>query len=489
MKSFSELKFLLKHSSVYGIGNMLSQLVAFILLPMYTRYLTPTDYGVMELAGVTIGVIGIVMGVGLSESISRFYFEFKDKKEQNRVISTSYAITVVVSLIALVIIFPFLSDLALLILDTKEYTKLLAISFVSLALGMVIDVGQLYLRVLQKSGTYITISLINLVVGVSLNILFIAVLETGVIGIFYAGLITKLVVGLPLTGYILKKVGFGFNYRLARDMLRYSIPLIPSHIAHAIVNYSDRYFIKFFLSLHDAGVYSIANKIGTALHMLVTSPFIMTFLPRRFELAEQGNAEEQLSIIYDYYMMVIVFIGLVLAVFSSEVIVYMTTPAFYAAADYIPLIVFTMVILGMRYHFEFGILYSKQTKYYMYINIVTSSTHVILNLFLIQLYGLWGALISSIVAVSLNTGLVYLVSQRLHNIPFDNIRSLKLLIVAVAVYGVAVYPVSSYSLVVIAYKLVIITIFPLIVFFTILNDEEKVKVRTLSATLSRSRLK
>ena len=75
-----ELKFLLKHSSVYGLGTIIAQAVGFLLLPFYTRYLTPTDYGVMSLVNITMDIIGIVAGLGVTTAMSRFYFDFGCKK-------------------------------------------------------------------------------------------------------------------------------------------------------------------------------------------------------------------------------------------------------------------------------------------------------------------------------------------------------------------------------------------------------------------------
>ena len=78
----NEIRFLLTHSSIYGLGTVVSRLVAFILLPLYTRYLTPTDYGVLETIDISSGIIGIVVTVGIARSLSRFYYEFDDEKKE-----------------------------------------------------------------------------------------------------------------------------------------------------------------------------------------------------------------------------------------------------------------------------------------------------------------------------------------------------------------------------------------------------------------------
>lgn len=86
-------------------------------------------------------------------------------------------------------------------------------------------------------------------------------MEYGVLGILYGNLFLMTLLVVPLTGIILYRVGLGFKWSLAKEMLRYSIFLLPAEIANTAINYSDRYFIKYYISIADAGIYGLANKI------------------------------------------------------------------------------------------------------------------------------------------------------------------------------------------------------------------------------------
>ena len=273
-----ELQFLLKHSSIYGVGNILSRAVSFLLLPLYTRYLTLQDYGMLELIDVTTNMMGIVIGVGISQAMSQFYHEGSGEKDRNRVVSTIYIIIAAISGTSLVLAGTQANLLAEWVLDSATYGHYFVVAFGSLLCGIVIDAGQIYLRLLYKSAMYVSISIASLVVGVFLNVLFVVYLDYGVLGVLYGNLFTKVLLAVPLTGIILFRVGFSFDWSLAKQMLRYSLFLLPAEITHVVVNYSDRYFIKHYVSIADAGLYGLANKIGTSIHYLVTSPFIMTFL-------------------------------------------------------------------------------------------------------------------------------------------------------------------------------------------------------------------
>ena len=96
-----ESKFLAKHTLIYSLGNFMQRIISLLLLPVYTRFLTPYDYGVKELVGLSTDVIGILLATAISGAIYRFYFEYKDVKDRNEVISSAVITIAVFGLIAL----------------------------------------------------------------------------------------------------------------------------------------------------------------------------------------------------------------------------------------------------------------------------------------------------------------------------------------------------------------------------------------------------
>ena len=87
LKLAKESKFLAKHTLIYSLGNFMQRIVSLLLLPVYTRFLTPHDYGVKELVALSTDVIGILLATAISGAIYRFYFEYKDVKEIKKVIA------------------------------------------------------------------------------------------------------------------------------------------------------------------------------------------------------------------------------------------------------------------------------------------------------------------------------------------------------------------------------------------------------------------
>ncbi len=483
--SGGQIKFLLKHSTIYGIGNLLSKIVSFLLLPFYTPYFTPAAYGVMELVDVTTGMIGLVVGIGVVEALSRFYYDEKEDAGRRLVVSTSYVLVIATAAVSALSLSLAADSIANLIVGSGEYAELFTISFISLAFGIVTDLSQVYFRLQHKSILYISVSMVDLVLGVSLNILFIAYLDYGIKGIFYSSMITRMLIGIPLATYVLRKVGIGFRWSLAKEMLAFSAPLIPSSIASTAVAYSDRYFLKYFLTLADIGIYGLGRKIGSMLHLMVTVPFLQVFLPRRFEIAHGADARAVFAKVFDYYLVTLLFFGLGLSVMADIVMIVMTTQAFYPAADLVPLVALTMVVLGLRYQFEFGILHSKQTRYYLYINISTACVHLILNFMLVGWLGMWGAMYASFLAQLFATCLVYIIGQRLYVIDFDLVKSAKVLALACGLFLLSRYTVSPHFSLQVIYKMALIASFPLaLVVFGLISRSDVMEAKSVFTSVA-----
>lgn len=432
-----EFKFLLKHSTIYGLATVLSQLVGFIMLPIYTRYLTPKDYGILQLIEISTFMLGMILTTGIAQTLSRFYYDHEEDHKRNKTVSTMYFTYCFISLIFSPLLYLSAPILSSKVLDSPVYTYYFYISFLSLILGGLLDIALTYLRITHKSGYFTIISVSRLVMLLSFNIYFIAFKGLGVLGILYSSLIANIFFQMILTVPILFKIKPRFSLRYSIEMLKFSLPLIPARLANTVVNQSDRYFIRYFISIADTGIYSLAQKLGTAIHLLVTCSFNAAFEPRRYEIVKRPDAKQTFNNIFVYHSVVLVVIGLGISVFVPEILKLMVTPEFYKAGQFVPLITFSMIVFGFRNHFEFGILWSKKTKYYTYINGLMAIINLGLNYVLICYLGLWGAVYSATLVIFIHTVLIYLFGKKDYTIKFDFLRVGKLIGLAFAFYGIS----------------------------------------------------
>ncbi|MFP4416730.1 MAG: lipopolysaccharide biosynthesis protein [Fibrobacterota bacterium] len=432
-----EFKFLLKHTSIYGIGAIVSQAASFMLLPVYTRYLSPSDYGIMSLVNISMELIGIVLGLGVSAAMARFYYDKDDEEKRKKVISTSYLLSFGFSAVGLILLFLSSEQLSLLIFDTRRYTNIFMVGSAAMVFELNVEIGLAYMRIKAASTRYVIVSFTRLLMLISFNILFVVVYKTGVIGIFYSSLITKATFSILLTVPILFTTGVAFSRQVAKEMMLFAYPLIFSNIPRVLVNQSDKFFINFYFTPLLTGLYTLAQRIGTSLHILMTAPFLASYLPHRFAIMKQDNAKEVYATVLRYYILTVGTAGLGLSIFARDIVRIMTDEKFHAASEFVPLYALGMIIFGIKYHFETGIMIRKKTKIITLINAIAGAVNIGLNFLLIARYKIWGALISLNASYLITVVLNYLFAQKMYPINFRMLHVFKVFGFAGLAYAAA----------------------------------------------------
>lgn len=454
----AELKVVSKHSSIYGLANILNRIVSFLLLPLYTQYLAPADYGTLDLLYFTTAFIGMILDMGITASLARFYFDSEEQSERNLAISSAfYGFGVGSSLLILVfvslsgylsdLVFRATSSLNFLILFlvkltgsaemplAHNYTGLLILSLVSLSLDIYINVAYNYLRIRQKSLKLTIVSVVRLAMQLTLNIFFIVVLGWGVAGILVSMVIANSVLVAYLIPNTIKEVGLKFSWPKLKSMITYGLPLIPSNILAYIVNVSDRFFVNAYVGLTETGLYTLGYRFGILVNEFVTSPFGQIWVPRRFEMFQKGDAERIFARIFTYFCAALFFIGLGISVATKEVIEIMSEKAYWDAHLVVPVIVLAYIVSSFQMHFNTGILYKKKTKYVLYINVVTAAANIGLNFWMISRWGMWGAAWATLICFVLKVAIVYVVGNRLVKIAIEWARVIKLTVIAAIMYA------------------------------------------------------
>lgn len=429
-----EAKVIVRHSIAYGLSNVLDKLVSFIMLPVYTRLLTPADYGIMELISMTTGIISLVVGMGLEAAVIRFYFDYKEEADKKMVISSAIVGYGAMIILLIAMILPFSRILAKLILDSDKYSSFFVIALLTLALNMILPIVFAYLRVQQKSIQYMVAKVAMTIVTLGMNIYFVVIAKMGVYGILLSSLVSFIIFTVIMVGWTLKKTGLNINYKVLKEMVIFGIPLIPSNISAFLVHSSDRYFVKAYADMTTTGLYSLGYKIGTLINQFVTSPFIQIWSPRRMEFFDQEGKEQIYARIFTYFCTLSLFVGLMISLLAKEVIHFMAPPDFWDAHKVVSIIVLSYIIFSFHYHFNVGIMMKKATRYIAYVNVSNGILNIILNFILIKRYTIWGAAIATLICFIVKVVLTYYYSNKLYKITMEWRRIAILFITAFAIY-------------------------------------------------------
>ncbi len=434
---YEELKTLIKHSSIYGVAEFLRKGIGFIMIPIYTRFLTPSDYGLLELLDLTLNIMAILLGLGIGSAVIRYYHNFDDIKDKQEVFTTALTFAFILSLMLLGVLELFSTSISDLVSGGRQYSKYFQIIFVCLVIQNVYLVPEDYLVAQKKSVVYSSLSIGVLVSSLSLNILFLIVFKMGVLGILISMLITKALNMLVVSAITVRDTRYSFSPTKLKEIVRFGVPLMPAAMGMFIIHFSDRFFIQKFCSLHDVGIYSLGYKFGMILSILVSAPIFRAWNSQRFEIARTNDAKEVFSKTFTYFSAIVIFAGLGISIFIKEVIFLIATSEYHGAAALVPLIVLSYIFYGVANFFTLGIMVTNRTRYLAYIQCTTAGVNILLNLLLISRYGVMGAALSTALSFLLLSVLTFLGSQKVYPVPFEYGRVSILFLLAGLIFGLS----------------------------------------------------
>ena len=479
----------LKHSFIYSIGVLLSKIIGFLMIPIYTRYLTTTDYGILELLDLTSSIVSIFISMRIGAAVIRFYYDFDNEQEKKQVIGTAY-ISIFFSAILLIVISELTSNkISYLLFDTQIYEKYFKIIFITTALTLISSIPDAYLIARKQSLFYTFMSLISLVSNLSFNIYFIVFLKLGVLGVLYGSLITRLWYCPSLSIYCIYKNKLFFSFPIFKSMIKFSLPLIPANVGTFILNYADRFILQKLATTAEVGIYALGYKFGYILPTLVMGPINMIWVPQMFELASKSD-KKTIEKMFTYIMLILIFCGLGLILLTKDAIRIMATPPFYPAYKVVSFVVLGYIFRGMASFFWDGIMIAKKTIYIGISVFVSALSNILLNILLIPQFRAMGAAYSTAISFFIMFVLIFYFCQRVYSIKCEWGRISKIAVVSLFIFFLNQWIVLHPVLLSFLFKTFLLTSFPFLLYLiNFYTNDELSRIQTFILSLTRVKTK
>lgn len=402
-----------RHGLVYAVGIMLSRVVGLIMLPVYTRYLSPAGYGVLQLIQMVLEVASIAAGSRLGAGIFRFYHKAETAEERRAVLSTALILLLTTYGLATGAMYVLAPGIAQATLGGVQNTALVRIAALGMACDGLLLVPIAYLRLLDRSTFYVTIMTGKLLLQVSLNVLFVVYQDLGAKGVLMSTLIANGLTGTGLAVYFVRQIGVRFSGRAARDLLRFGVPFVWTQVATFILTFGDRYFLGRVTDVGAVGLYGLAYTFGFLLAMIGEVPFSMVWEPVRFEIAKRADRDELYARSFIYFNLVVLTGAVCITLFVGDLLRVMAAPAFLPARDLVPIILIAYLLQSWTSMHDVGIQVRERTEFQTLANwmgaIVALAGYALL---IPRLYGL-GAAIATAASFAVREWAVYRFSQRL----------------------------------------------------------------------------
>lgn len=402
----------MKHAWIYSAAAVLGKIVGFIMLPFYAHILRDEGYAVIGMLDAGLALLASMLAYGVQGANIRLYHDQKDPQDKKAVISTGVLLVLGASGILVIPMMLFSRPITGLLLNNPDYNHLLIMALVAFVFQMGGQGAASWLLIQRKSVQFASINLFKLVIGLSLNILLILVLDMGLNGYFVSTLVTAILADNVFVLIALRNCGTRFDRTIARQIRDFLMPLVPGNLASFLSRHIERFLVKFQIDLSSVGVLEIAYRFPALIGLLITIPFQQSWNTRRYEIADQEGADGIIGQMLTFYLFLLTFMGLLMAVVIKPVIVILTPPEFHAAYRIARVEILTTILTGLYYQVSFGLLYAKHTKVLALIRGWTSAVKVVISYLLILWFGLAGAAWSAAVIALTSTVLGFILGRR-----------------------------------------------------------------------------
>ncbi len=467
----------------YTASSVISKLIAVALLPVYTRFLSPSDYGSAEVLLASVIVISIFVRFGIVEALMRFYYRFDTSQQQQAAVKASFTFLLISSTLGALVAAYFAGPLSELFLGQRE-TELMLITVFGFWVFTNYELLLSLFRLDERARDYFLTSLANVLLTVALTVWFVVVEEQGAKGLLLGNFIGSAVLYIVLVFVQHRRIGFSLNGALLKPMLRFGIPTMPAEISIFSMNFIDRFILARSVGLAEAGLYSIAVKFSQVVTVLVRA-FQLAWPPLAYSIRDDDEARGVYAVIVTYYVLICSWAVVGLALLSRWLLRLLVAEQFFDAYKAIPLVATGVTLYGLYLVLVVIMGRVGRTEYNFPVSGAATAVNIGLNLILIPAYGIVGAGVALVISYLVMLSLMYFVSQRYFSVPFQWLRLAHILGVAVALVAVGELFTPTSGAVGLLLRGALVAAFPVILYLTgFLHSKERERLVFLARKLT-----
>ena len=419
-------------SGIYSVAIVAQRMASLVMLPLFTRFLTPSEYGALEIMDLTLNIFGMLFGGNFCTAIFYHYFEAQTQEARNRVVSTTVFGAAMLGFTAAAVGWILAAPLSRLVFQTPIYAHFLRIMFVNFAFTLPLEACFYWLRALDRPVLFVSLSLCRLFLAVSLNVVFLVGLGMGLSGVVYGTALTAGSLSIGMGAYCISRTGIAMQFRLFRRLLRYTVPVSLAGIAMFAMHYFDRFILQRFTTLADIGIYSLAYKIGMMVSYLHSS-FQTYWTSQMYEVVRGKQGARVYASVFTYLVLFLSAVGLGLLVSAGPALRVFAGPAFQSAAFLVPWLVLAYVLRAAGDYFRSMFYIENTPATDARLNWLGAAVCVGADFALIPYFSVWGATAATVLTFIVVSSTAFRWASRLRSFELENARLGKIATAASAV--------------------------------------------------------
>ncbi len=464
------LKSFIKDSFSYSIPSFFSKGISVLLIPLYTRYLSPADYGVFDLFLVFMNIVNLTVAFEITQGVARFYIIENSIRDKILYASTAFWFAMASYLIFTSICIFFSSSLSFLILGNSDFHDIFEIGVVYIFVNGLLQLVQNQFRWQMSSINFMVNSILHVLFTSLISVVSIYYFNLGIKGLFL-GLLSGALIPLFIGYYQLRNTFiFSFEFEKLVSLLRFTSPLVPASVSVWAISYFDRILIQYFHGLNDVGIYGIGFRISSSILILLVG-FQTALTPLIYKHYEENNTPFQIASLFKTFLFFIFLSCLILISILPIGLKYLISSRF-LESEIVIIFLIPSVILSQLYIFFPGMSIRAKTKIILYINLFGSIINVLLNYLLVQQWSYAGAAIASLISQACILLAFIFYSQNFYFVPHE----WKKIILLTIVFFISYFFISFFSSSLVNLVFVKVFIISLFIYFSFwgyyFNDKE-----------------
>ena len=471
-----------KDSIIYGAGSAITRSLGFITLPLFTRYLTPEEYGVLAMLALLAMVAQPVFSLGLSAAMGLSYFEKDDQTSKSKVVRSVFSINVASASLLILLSWTFPVFLGAVVRLPAEYSFLVGLSLTGTALTILVTSFTQRVQFEKQARLYVLITMATALTSILVSVYTVVFLGWGIIGMVYGQLAGNLISFLAFSVAGLKGTVPAVSLRTIKDVLQVGLPLVPSFAFLFVLMHSNKYILEWQAGLGAVGTYSIGFNIGMVISIITGGiatawyPFFMSYMNR------QNQVRVVFGRILTYYFLTIGLLCTAFFVFAKPVVQLLTHESFfdaYKVVGFVALANFSQVLFNF---FLPSLYYNKEVKYVSVVQGLAALLSLPISYLLIKQYSILGAAISIFIANFIMAIFLYLWNKlyaKKQLVVDYEWRRISCISAVLTLIVIIYFGVPSYSLSLELTKSVAFLLFSIASVYYLLSDSERQVILTI----------
>lgn len=435
------------HTAVYLAGSLLAKLASLLLIPIFTPKLELAEYGILELADATLGMLLQLVGFQIDAALTRHYVLAEGDEAKRRVVGTAFLTLAGACILAaapLIVAPAFFADLLLHDRELVTPIRLVGAILVGIVLA---EIPLAVLKAERRSIAATGWQIVRLLAELCGKIVLVVGFGLGVTGVLLGQAIPGVLFLLGAAAWMVRRFGLAFDRTVFRSMLSYSAPMVIAGLCQFALHSADRFLFGAFSTLDELGNYGIGYKLGYAVTGVLLSAFLLIWYPFVFAVKDDARRRETLGRCAALVPAALLVASLPVALFAPEIVRGLADPKFHESWRIVPIVAFAYLFWGLFQVLQTPIYVAGRTRELPRFVALAALANVVANMLLLPRFGGIGAALATVFSLALLAVLARRVANRIEPFAVDWTRLARLLapcaLCAGALYGAGGDPIAA----------------------------------------------